>query len=55
MKFYYLQISEFNIISHEIKTYYDMPTIEEVSEDTIIKSFCNGVKKYMTVTTMQQI
>ena len=47
--------NEFKIISHEINTYYDMPTIDQVSEDTVMENFCLGRKNYMTVTTMEQI
>jgi len=47
--------TEFKIVSHEIKTYYNLPSIKEVSEDTIIQNFCKSKKDYMTVTTMQQI
>lgn len=47
--------NEFKIISHEINSYYDMPTIEKFEEDTIIDNFCLGQKTYMTVTHMEQI
>jgi hypothetical protein len=47
--------NEFKILSHEINTYYDMPTIDQVSEDTVMENFCLGRKNYMTVTTMEQI
>ena len=47
--------NEFKIISHEINSYYDMPTIDKIEEDTVIENFCNGIKTYMTVTHMEQI
>lgn len=47
--------NEFKIISHEFNTYYDMPSIDQIDETSIIDNFCIGRKNYMTVTTMEQI